>query len=91
MVFKICDGISCSSSYVKEFDVIVHKKYFPRITKCLAILYPKSRANLVVDVVTRHSHHILSLTLLSADYALLKVMKCRNDNDTLFKVYMVSI
>ena len=26
MVFKICEGIWCSSFYVKEFDVIVHKK-----------------------------------------------------------------
>ena len=32
MVFKICEGISCSSIYVTEFDVIVHKKYFPYIT-----------------------------------------------------------
>ena len=32
MVFKICDGISCSSFYVKEFDTIVHKKYFPYMT-----------------------------------------------------------
>ena len=26
MVFKICEGISCSSFYVKHFDAIVHKK-----------------------------------------------------------------
>ena len=32
MVFKICEGILCSSFYVKEFNVIVHKKYFPCIT-----------------------------------------------------------
>ena len=32
MVFKICEGISCSSIYVKEFDVNVHKKYFPYVT-----------------------------------------------------------
>ena len=32
MVFKNCEGISCSSFYVKEFDVIVHKKCFPCIT-----------------------------------------------------------
>ena len=25
---KICEGIWCSSLYVKEFDVIVHKNYF---------------------------------------------------------------
>ena len=29
MVFKVCEGISCSSFCVKELDVIVHKKYFP--------------------------------------------------------------
>ena len=28
MVFKFGEGISCSLFYVKEFDVIVHKKYF---------------------------------------------------------------
>ena len=32
MVFKICEGISCSSLHVEEFDVIVHKKYIPCIT-----------------------------------------------------------
>ena len=33
MIFKIYEGISCSSFYVKELDVIVHKKkYFPCIT-----------------------------------------------------------
>ena len=32
MVFKICEGILRSSFYVKEFDVIVHEKYFPCIT-----------------------------------------------------------
>ena len=26
--FKICEGIWCSSLYVKEFDVTIHKKYF---------------------------------------------------------------
>ena len=31
MVFKICEGISCSFS-VKELDVIVHKKIFSCIT-----------------------------------------------------------
>ena len=30
MVFKICEEISCSSFYVKEFDVIVHNKANPR-------------------------------------------------------------
>ena len=28
MIFKICEGISCSSFYIKEFDAIVHKKVF---------------------------------------------------------------
>ena len=32
MVFKICEGISCSSFFVKEFDVIVYKKHFPCTT-----------------------------------------------------------
>ena len=32
MVFKNCDGLSCSSFSVKELDVIVHEKYFPYIT-----------------------------------------------------------
>ena len=32
MVFKICEGLSYSSFYVKEFDVIVHKKRLPCIT-----------------------------------------------------------
>ena len=32
MVFKICEGILCSSFCVKKFDVIVHKKYIPCIT-----------------------------------------------------------
>ena len=59
-VFKICEGTWCSSFYVKEFDVIVHKiisLYNP--IDFFAILYPKSLANLVVAVGTRHSHQIL--------------------------------
>ena len=28
MVFKMCEGISCSSFSVKELDVIVHNKIF---------------------------------------------------------------
>ena len=54
MVFKICYGILCSSFCVKEFDVIVHKKYVPGITLLifLAILYPKLLANLVVEMGT---------------------------------------
>ena len=59
IVFKICEGISCSSLYVKEFDVIVHKKYLYNPIKFLAILYPKSLANLVAEMGTRHSHQIL--------------------------------
>ena len=31
MFLKICEGISCYSFYVKEFDVTVYKKHFPRI------------------------------------------------------------
>ena len=43
MVFQICEGISYSYFYVKEFDVIVHKKAFSLYDtiKFLAILYPK--------------------------------------------------
>ena len=33
MVFKICEGILCSSFSVEELDVIVHKNYFPFITQ----------------------------------------------------------
>ena len=36
MVFKICEGISCSLFSVKELDVIAHK--FPY--SFFAILYP---------------------------------------------------
>ena len=58
MVFKICERVSFSSIYVKEFDVIVNKRYFPctlyNPIKFLAIL-----ANLVVEVGTRRSHQIL--------------------------------
>ena len=61
MVFKMCEGISCSSFSVKELDVIVHKRYF----HCMTLSnvghsrYPTSLANLVVEVGTRHSHQIL--------------------------------
>ena len=59
MVFNICKGKSCSSFYVKEFDVIVHKKVFSLYDpiKFLAILYPKSLANLVVEVETTSWRH----------------------------------
>ena len=65
MVFKIYyEGILCSSSSVKELDVIVHKNYFLIYpTSFLAILYLTSLANLVVEVGTRHSHQILSEVL----------------------------
>ena len=61
LVFKICEGISCSSVYVKEFDVIVDEKYFPCITllNFLAILQPQLLANLVVEAGTKHNHQIL--------------------------------
>ena len=60
MVFKICEGIPCSSFYVKELDVIVHKNIFlVQLCLILAILYPTSLANLVVEVGTRHSHQTL--------------------------------
>ena len=61
MVFKFCDEILSSSFYVNEFDVTVHKKKYSLYNpiKFLALLYPKSIANLVVEVGTRHNHQIL--------------------------------
>ena len=61
MIFKICEGISCFSFYVKEFDVIVHKTYFFLYNhiEVLTILYLKSLANPVVEVRSRHSQQIL--------------------------------
>ena len=61
MVLKICEGISCPSLYVKEFNVIVHKHVLSLYNpiKFLVILYPKSLANMVVEVGTRHCHQIL--------------------------------
>ena len=51
MVFKIYEGIWCSSFYVKEFDVIVHKNIsLHNPINFLAILYPTSLVNLVVEV-----------------------------------------
>ena len=63
MVFKIWKEISCSSFHVKEFDVIVHKKVFSLYSpiKFLAILYLKSRVNLVVEEGTRLSLQILTI------------------------------
>ena len=63
MVFKICEGISCSSFSVQELDVIVHKKYFPYITMLhFGHSVPASLANLVVEVGTRHCHQTLLIT-----------------------------
>ena len=56
LFFNIWMGIPCSSFYVKEVDVIVHKKVWYNPIKFLAILYLKSLANLVAEVATRHSH-----------------------------------
>ena len=65
MVFTICEGIPWSPFYVKEFFVTVHKKVFSlhNSIKCLAILYPKSIASLLVKVETKHSRQVL-LSLL---------------------------
>ena len=63
-IFKICDGMWCSSFYAQEFDVIFHNKiislYNP-INFCHFV--PTSLANLVVQVGTRHSHHILLIII----------------------------
>ena len=56
-VFQTCEGIWCSSVFVKEFDVIGHKNYITLLI--FAILYPTSLGNLVFEVWTRHSHPIL--------------------------------
>ena len=67
MVFKICEGIPCSSFSVKELDVIVHKKNFlVQLCLILAILHPTSLANLVVEVGTRHSHQTLLVDNISS-------------------------
>ena len=61
MVFKIFVRILYSSYYVKKFEVIIHKKVLSlyKPIKFFIILYPKSLANLVVEVETRHSPQIL--------------------------------
>ena len=67
MVFKLCDGIWFSSFSVEELDTIVHKiicLYNP--VTFLAILYPTSLANLVVEVGTGHSHQILFMHALNS-------------------------
>ena len=49
--------------YFKEFDVIVHEKYFPCITiKFLGNLCHKSLSIMVVEVGTRHSHQMLLIS-----------------------------
>ena len=66
MVFKICERISRSSFYIKEFDVIAHKKYYPCISLYnLVILYSRSLANPVVEMETRHNHQILLYCVFS--------------------------
>ena len=69
MVFKICKGILSSSFSVKESYVIGHKKIFSLYNpiEFLAILYPTSLANLVVEVGTRHSHQILLMLSSACD------------------------
>ena len=54
----MCEEISCSSFYAKEFDVIVQVFSLYGPIKFFAILYPKSLANLVVEVGTRHNNQI---------------------------------
>ena len=56
MVFKICEGISCSSFCVNKLDVIANENYFLLYNsiKFLAILNLASLANRVVEVGTRH-------------------------------------
>ena len=44
MVFKICEGISCSPFSVKELDVIVHENYF--------LKYPYSSVDHFVPHIT---------------------------------------
>ena len=73
MVYKICEGIPCSSFSVKELDVIVHKNI-------LAILYPTSLANLVAEVelgIVARPYSVLfmqiALTLLSVRILLARV------------------
>ena len=76
MVFKICEGISCSSFSVQEYDVIVHNKvvslYMYNHIKFMFILCPTSLANLATEVGTRHSHQILlyEITLLVPPFCL---------------------
>ena len=91
MVFKICVAISCSSFYVKEFDVIVHKSIFLyNPIKFLAILYPKSLANLVVEVGTRHNHQIL-FSLAVNSFIQLLVIRWRQDLKKSLATHSVNI
>ena len=60
MVFKNCEGISCSSFSFKELDVIINGNYFPCITMLnFGHSAPTSLANLVVEVGTWYSHQML--------------------------------
>ena len=70
MVFKIREGISCSSFSVKELDVIAHKNHFPCMTPLNSgHSVPTWLANLVDEVGTRHSHQILLQISKSRSYA----------------------
>ena len=60
MVFKICEGICVFHSMMRNLISVfiqVFSLYNP--IKFLPSLHPKSLANLVVEVRTRHSHQIL--------------------------------
>ena len=48
LIFKICEGISCSSFSVKELDVIVHNDFFLIYPSFLVILYPTLSAHLMM-------------------------------------------
>ena len=39
MVFKICEGMLCSSFSIKELDVIVHKNIFLYLKKIQVVLF----------------------------------------------------
>ena len=61
MQSKMCEGITHPSLYVEEYDAIIHKQVFSLLNpiECLDILNSKSKANLMIEVGTRHSHQIL--------------------------------
>ena len=59
---KICEGISCSSFYVKELDLIIRENYFLCITLVkLGHSVPHITGEPDGCVGTRHSHQILSV------------------------------